>query len=62
MIKKIKSLVKFLLHLLKNQITYDFVRINLGDVPDDDIDKDVDHISRFRIDQKDEKFYLVLNR
>ena len=30
-------------------------------MPDIDIDKDVDHISRFRIDQKDEKFYLVLN-
>ena len=40
---------------------YDFVRINLGDVPDGDIDKDVDHISRFRIDQKDKKFFLVLN-
>ena len=40
---------------------YDFVRINLGDVPDGDSDKDVDHISRFRIDQKDKKFFLVLN-
>ena len=40
---------------------FDSVRINLGEVPDIDIDKDVDHISRFRIDQKDEKFYLVLN-
>jgi prepilin-type N-terminal cleavage/methylation domain-containing protein len=40
---------------------FDFVRINLGDVPKDDIEKDVDHISRFRIDQIDEKFYLVLN-
>jgi hypothetical protein len=40
---------------------FDFVRINLGEVPRDDIDKDVDHISRFRIDQRDEKFYLVLN-
>ena len=41
--------------------TYDFVRFNLGNVPDDDVDKDVDHVSRFRIDQVDEKFYLVLN-
>ena len=39
----------------------DFVRFNLGEVPQDDADKDVDHGSRFRIDQKDEKFYLVLN-
>ncbi|AFS47591.1 hypothetical protein HIMB5_00008390 [alpha proteobacterium HIMB5] len=41
--------------------TNDFVRFNLGEVPDNDADKDVDHGSRFRIDQKDEKFYLVLN-
>ena len=41
--------------------TNDFVRINLGEVPTDDPHKDVDHGSRFRIDQKDEKFYLVLN-
>ena len=40
---------------------YDFVRFNLGQVPTDDPDSDVDHGSRFRIDQKDEKFYLVLN-
>ena len=41
--------------------THDFVRFNLGEVPDDDQWKDNDHESRFRIDQKDEKFYLVLN-
>ncbi|MDC0079026.1 hypothetical protein OAJ46_02615, partial [Candidatus Pelagibacter sp.] len=41
--------------------TYDFVRFNLGNVPADDVDKDVDHVDRFRIDQVDEKFYLVLN-
>jgi len=40
---------------------YDFVRINLGDIPDGDSDKDVDHTSRFRIEQKDKKFFLVLN-
>ena len=40
---------------------YDFVRINLGEVPNTDLDKDVDHVSRFRIDQIDKKFYLVLN-
>ena len=39
----------------------DFVRFNLGQVPIDDPDIDVDHGARFRIDQKDEKFYLVLN-
>ena len=41
--------------------THDFVRFNIGEVPDMDADKDVDHGSRFRIDQKDDKFYLVLN-
>ena len=41
--------------------TNDFVRFNLGEVPMNDPDRDVDHGSRFRIDQKDEKFYLVLN-
>jgi len=41
--------------------THDFVRFNLGEVPNDDSDKDVDHGTRFRIDQKDDKFYLVLN-
>jgi type II secretory pathway component PulJ len=41
--------------------TYDFVRFNLGDVPNDHEDKDVDHVDRFRIDQKNGKFYLVLN-
>ena len=41
--------------------TNDFVRFNLGQVPNDDADADVDHGRRFRIDQKDEKFYLVLN-
>ena len=41
--------------------TYDFVRFNLGDVPINDDDKDVDHVDRFRIDQKNDKFYLVLN-
>ena len=41
--------------------THDFVRFNLGEVPDMDADSDVDHGSRFRIDQKDDKFYLVLN-
>ena len=41
--------------------TNDFVRFNLGEVPNDDADKDVDHGTRFRLDQKDEKFYLVLN-
>ena len=41
--------------------TNDFVRFNLGEVPNDDPDKDVDHGTRFRLDQKDEKFYLVLN-
>ncbi|WP_075506355.1 PilW family protein [Candidatus Pelagibacter communis] len=40
---------------------HDFVRFNLGEVPNDDSDKDVDHGTRFRIDQKDDKFYLVLN-
>ena len=40
---------------------YDFVRFNLGQIPDDDAQKDVDHGTRFRIDQKDGKFYLVLN-
>ena len=30
-------------------------------MPADDVDKDVDHVDRFRIDQVDEKFYLVLN-
>ena len=40
---------------------HDFVRFNLGEVPNDDPDKDVDHGTRFRLDQKDEKFYLVLN-
>ena len=41
--------------------THDFVRFNLGEVPEMDADSDVDHGSRFRIDQKDDKFYLVLN-
>ena len=41
--------------------TNDFVRFNLGEVPNDDADKDVDHGNRFRIDQKDDKYYLVLN-
>ena len=41
--------------------THDFVRFNLGEVPEMDADSDVDHESRFRIDQKDDKFYLVLN-
>ena len=41
--------------------THDFVRFNLGEVPRDDADKDVDHGARFRIDQKDDKFFLVLN-
>ena len=41
--------------------TNDFVRVNLGLVPDNDPDKDVDHGSRFRIDQIDDRFYLVLN-
>ena len=41
--------------------TNDFVRFNLGLVPNDDADKDVDHGARFRIDQKGERFYLVLN-
>ena len=41
--------------------TYDFVRFNLGEVPQDDPDKDVDHGSRFKIYQKNDKFYLVLN-
>ena len=41
--------------------TYDFVRFNLGEVPNDDDDKDVDHVDRFRIDQISGKFYLVLN-
>ena len=40
---------------------HDFVRFNLGQIPNDDAHKDVDHGTRFRIDQKDEKFYLVLN-
>ena len=40
---------------------HDFVRFNLGQVPNDDPDSDVDHGRRFRIEQKDEKFYLVLN-
>ena len=40
---------------------HDFVRFNLGQVPDSDPDTDVDHGRRFRIEQKDEKFYLVLN-
>ena len=40
---------------------YDFVRFNLGEVPTDDPDKDVDHGARFRIDQKDDKFFLVLH-
>jgi hypothetical protein len=39
----------------------DFVRFNLGKVPADDPDIDVDHISRFSIKQEDEKFYLILN-
>ena len=47
--------------LLQEPDLYDYVRINLGDVPNDDADKDVDHISRFRIDQKDDKYFLVLN-
>ncbi len=41
--------------------TNDFVRFNLGLVPDDDDDKEVDHVTRFRIDQIGERFYLVLN-
>ena len=41
--------------------TNDFVRFNLGQVPNDDTDKDVDHDARFRIDQKGDRFYLVLN-
>ena len=41
--------------------THDFVRFNLGRLPDDHPDKDVDHGDRFRIDQKDDKFFLVLN-
>ena len=41
--------------------TYDFVRFNLGEVPNDDEDKDVDHVDRFRIDQINGKFFLVLN-
>lgn len=41
--------------------TNDFVRFNLGLVPNNDSDKDVDHGSRFRIDQIGERFYLVLN-
>jgi hypothetical protein len=41
--------------------TYDFVRFNLGEVPNDDDDKDVDHVDRFRIDQINGKFFLVLN-
>jgi type II secretory pathway component PulJ len=41
--------------------THDFVRFNLGQVPNTDTDKDVDHGSRFRLEQKDNKFYLILN-
>jgi len=39
----------------------DFVRFNLGQIPMNHPDADVDHAGRFRIDQKDGRFYLVLN-
>ena len=42
--------------------TADFVRFNIGKLPNDDVDIDVKHSNRFRIDQKDKDFYLVLNR
>ena len=42
--------------------TADFVRFNIGKLPNDDADIDVKHSNRFRIDQKDKDFYLVLNR
>ena len=42
--------------------TGDFVRFNIGKLDSDDTDIDVKHSNRFRIDQKDKDFYLVLNR
>ena len=39
-----------------------FVRFNLGKLDNDDDDIAVKHSNRFRIDQIDEDFYLVLNR
>ena len=41
--------------------TGDFVRFNIGKLENTDSDIDVKHNNRFRIDQKDDKFYLVLN-
>ena len=40
----------------------DFVRFNIGKLESDDADIAVKHSNRFRIDQIDEDFYLVLNR
>ena len=40
----------------------DFVRFNIGKLKNDDEDIAVKHSNRFRIDQIDEDFYLVLNR
>jgi len=40
----------------------DFVRFNIGKLKSDDADIAVKHSNRFRIDQIDENFYLVLNR
>ena len=40
----------------------DFVRFNLGKLDNNDDDIAVKHSNRFRIDQIDEDFYLVLNR
>ena len=42
--------------------TGDFVRFNIGKLESTDSDIAVKHNNRFRIDQKDDKFYLVLNR
>ena len=40
----------------------DFVRFNIGKLESDDPDIAVKHSNRFRIDQIDKDFYLVLNR
>ena len=40
----------------------DFVRFNIGKLETDDEDIAVKHSNRFRIDQIDKDFYLVLNR